>query len=116
MKTKHLVHIMVFRVVTCGSDVRLPFIYLHSFTVKTMAYIKYLDELVLVWIERWAAGTPSALRLNSVPGEPSVGYEKVFAITSPLTLGHLTLQIAIPLIIMCKAPLRDQQNFMQHQR
>ena len=45
------------------------------------------------------------LRHIKQTGELSLDFEKISASTSPLTSGHLTSQIAIPLIIMCGAQL-----------
>ena len=52
MKTKHLVHVMVFGVVTSNGDVLPPFISPHSLRLN----IKCLEEVELSWIERVAAG------------------------------------------------------------
>ena len=55
MKTKHPVHIMVFGVVSCDGDVMPPFIFLHGLNLNIEAYIKCLQKIVLLWIERVAA-------------------------------------------------------------
>ena len=55
-KTKHPVHIIVFAVVTSNGDIMPPFVFLHGFKLNTEAYIKSMEEIVLFWIERVAAG------------------------------------------------------------
>ena len=46
MKTKHLVYIMAFGVVTSNYDVMPPVIFPYSFRLNTEAYIKCLVEVV----------------------------------------------------------------------
>ena len=60
-ENKHSVH-MVFVVVTTDDDAMPPFIWLN-----TKAYIKCLEELVLPWIEKAAAGRPYVLLQKSAP-------------------------------------------------
>ena len=55
MKNKHPAHILVFGVVTSDDDLMLPFNFSHGLTINTEAYIKFLEEVVLAWIERVAA-------------------------------------------------------------
>ena len=52
MKTIHPVYIIVFGMVTGNGDIILPFIFLHSLKLNIEAYLKYVEELVLFWIER----------------------------------------------------------------
>ena len=47
MKTKHIVHIKIFGVVTGDIDVIPPFIFLHGLRLKTEADTKYLEKVVL---------------------------------------------------------------------
>ena len=47
---------MVFMMVTRNDNVMPPFIVPHGFTLSTEAYIKCLEEVVLLWIEREPAG------------------------------------------------------------
>ena len=56
--TKHPAHIMLLGVVTNNGDVMLPFISPHGRTPNSQVYIKCLDEVVLTWIEKMAAGRP----------------------------------------------------------
>ena len=49
---------MVFGMVTSNGDIMPPFIFPHSLRLNTEAHIKYLEEIVLAWIERVAAGEP----------------------------------------------------------
>ena len=54
MKSKHLVHIKLFGVVTIDGNVMFLFIFSHGFTLNTEAYIKWLGQVVLSWSERVA--------------------------------------------------------------
>ena len=47
MKTKHPVHITVFRVVNIDGDVKPPFFFPQNLRLNTEAYIKSLLEVVL---------------------------------------------------------------------
>ena len=58
MKTKHLVHIMVFGLAASGGDVLLRFIFLHSLRLNIEAKMKYLEKEVLFWIDNVVAGRP----------------------------------------------------------
>ena len=60
-------------------------------------YIKCLEEVVL------ATGL-----LHSIPAEPNFSCQKIPVTTLPLTSGCLSLQIAIPLIIICEAWLSER--------
>ena len=67
IKTKYPVHIMVFGVVTSNGDVMLSFIFLHGFILKMAAYTKCLEEVMLLWIKKVAAGRPYVGQLDSAP-------------------------------------------------
>ena len=69
MKTKHPV--MVFREVTSDSDVMSPFILLNGLTLNTETYIKCLTEVMLIYVERVAAGRPYACQHESAPNHAS---------------------------------------------
>ena len=56
MKTKHSILIMVFEVLINDGDVIFPFIFPHGCRLNMEAYIKSMEEVVLSWIERVAAG------------------------------------------------------------
>ena len=47
MKIKYPVHIMVFQMVTCDSDIKAPFIFSQGLRLNIEAYIKCLEEAVL---------------------------------------------------------------------
>ena len=49
---------LCFGVVTSDGDVIPPFIFLHVLRLNMEAYIKCLEDLMLFWIERMAAGRP----------------------------------------------------------
>ena len=48
MKTKHSAHTMVFGIVTTHGDVMSPFIFPRDLRLNPQAYIKFLEEVVLV--------------------------------------------------------------------
>ncbi len=50
MKPKHLVHIMMFGVVTTDGDIIPPFIFLQGLELNTEAYVKFLEEVMLPWM------------------------------------------------------------------
>ena len=56
---------MVFELVTSDGDVMTPL--LHKLRFNTEAYIKYLEEEVLLWIERVDAGRPYIWQQGSAP-------------------------------------------------
>ncbi len=58
-KAKHSVHIMVFGGITREGDVRPPFIFPLRLRLNTETYLKCLEEVVLLWIERVVAGRPN---------------------------------------------------------
>ena len=91
---------MVFEIVT-NDDVIPPLIFPYVFRLNMKGFIKCLDEVVPVWIERVAAGSPYIWQQDSASYHTNVGCENISATTSLLTSGCLTIQIAIPLIIMC---------------
>ena len=53
---------MVFVMVTSDRDVMILFIFPCNFRLNTDVYIKYLEELVLTWIERVATWTSYVLQ------------------------------------------------------
>ena len=65
MKTKHLIDIMMFGVVTSSGYIMPPFIFLHDLRLNMNTYIKCLEELVLPWIEKVAAGRPYVCQQDS---------------------------------------------------
>ena len=67
MKTKPLVRITVFGVVTSDSDVMPLFIFLHDLRLNTVAYIMCLEEVALFWIERVAVERPYTWQQDFVP-------------------------------------------------
>ena len=56
MKTKHLVHVMVFGVVSSDGNIMNPFIFPHGLILNANTDIKCLEEVVLYWIEREVDG------------------------------------------------------------
>ena len=56
MKSKHQISILLFGLVTSVGDVMPWFIFAHNFRLNTETDIKWLEEEVLVWIERVAVG------------------------------------------------------------
>ena len=83
IKIKYLVHIIVFGMVISNSDVMSSVIFLYRLNVEV--YIKSSNK---------------TLYHDTPVREHSFGCEKILVITSPLTSGHLTPQIVIPLIII----------------
>ena len=69
-----------------------PFIFLHGLTLNMEAYINWLEEVVLPWIEKMATGRPY------IPCHTS--NEKISVTTSLQTSGCLIPQFAIPMIII----------------
>ena len=49
---------MVFGVVTSNGDIMPPFIFLHGFKLNMEIYIKFLEEVVLLWIKWVVAARP----------------------------------------------------------
>ena len=95
MNTKHLVHIIVFRVVT---------LYFHSSSHSTLRPVP--EEEFWPGLRRWLLEDPMSgkrtLHYATQAGEASLGYEKIYLTTSSLISNHPTPQIAFPLIIMCE--------------
>ena len=54
MKTNVPFYVKLFKGVTINREIMISFIYLHGFSLYLEAYIKYLKELALTWIERMA--------------------------------------------------------------
>ena len=109
MKTKYSVHIMVFGVVTSDSDVMLTFIFPHGLRHNTKAYIKCLEEVQLPWIDSVATGRSYIWQQDST--SCYIGRRTQCRLWENLcnhitfSIGHQTLQIAIPLIIVCRVQL-----------
>ena len=47
---------MIFEVITSDGNIMLLFIFLRGLTLNIEIYIKYLEEVVLLWFKRVAAG------------------------------------------------------------
>ena len=112
LKTKYSLHLVVFGVVISNGDVLPPFIFPHDLRLNTEVYTKWPKEVVLLWIKWMAVENPTSgnrtLHHATQAGKLNVGCKKISANTSPLTSGHLTPQIAIPLTIMCGAWLKKR--------
>ena len=67
LKNKQAVCIMVFGVVSCDYDIMLPFIFPHGLRLNAEAYIKCLEEVVLIWITKVAAGRSYFLQPDNEP-------------------------------------------------
>ena len=87
-------------------DVIPLFIVSHGLRLDSKAYIMCLEESVLLWVKRVAAGNRT-LQHAMQTRRFSVGWEKISATTSSLTSGCLTPQIAISLI-MCGVWLSEK--------
>ena len=87
MKTKHSVHIMMFRVFTSNDDVIPSSIVPHGFTLNTESYFKCLYKVVLSCTERVASRRPYVCQHDTATcctsREPSVDRKKISAFTSP---------------------------------
>ena len=97
------VYIRVFGLVTSNGDIP-PFIFSYGLRLKLEAYIKCLEEvMLLLTIRGWLLKDPTTgirtLHHVTQVVEPSFVCEKISVITSPVTFGNITSQIAIPLII-----------------
>ena len=94
--------LVMFRVVTCDGDVMSPCIFPHDLRLNMETKIKCLEEVVLSWVERVAAGRHyvwhRTLHHATHAEEYSVGWQKFSVTTSSLTPGHSTLQIATSLM------------------
>ena len=91
------VQILVFEVITTDGNLTPPFIFTYGLRLNTEAYIKFLKEEVLSWIERVATGSPCLsieLHRATQAEESCLGSLQIFATTSLLTAGLLTPQIA----------------------
>ena len=91
---------------TCNSDIP-TFIFPQGLRINMETYIKCLEEVVLPWIKRMTAGRLYICTVSHKQVKP-IRCQKVLVTTSPLTSDCLTLQIAISLIIMCKAQLNEK--------
>ena len=98
-KTKCPVHIMMFGLVTSDNDIMSPFIFPNGLRLNMEAYIKYLEEVMLPGSRGWLLEDPMpGNRTHATQaGETSHGCQKISFITSGLTSGFLTPQIANPL-------------------
>ena len=114
MKTKHLVHIMMFGVVTSDGDVMPLFLLTRPWTV---AYIMFGGGSAALDHEVGYRSSNKTLCYVIQAGEPSVGCQKISVTTSILTSICITSQIAITLVIMCKVQSNERlKNSEQHQR
>ena len=104
MKTKHSIYIMVFQMVTSDSDAMPPFIFPYSLTLITEVYLNCLEEVMLRWIEKVAAGL-CATQAGKV-------FEKVSVSTPLPTSGRLTTEIATPLIILWDVQLSKTNRIL----
>ena len=71
MKTKHLVKIMEFGVITHDGEIMTPFIFPHG--LNTEAHIKCREEVVMLWIKRVADGRPYVWQQDSAPCHTQAG-------------------------------------------
>ena len=78
-----IVYIMV---VSFDGGPMSSFIFLHELTLSRKPYIKYREEVALLWIKRASAGRPYV----ALAGEVRIGYEKISATASLPTTGRLT--------------------------
>ena len=116
MKTKHSVHTMVSAMI---SGIMTPFIIPHHITLHTEAFIKNLEEVVLLRIRWVITGRPYIWQQDLAPCHTSRSQCWLLensVTTSFLTSGHLTPRIPIPLLFEGCIWVRDQQNSLQHQR
>ena len=58
------VHTMVLGVITSDGDVIPPFIFPHGLTPNMETYIKYLEEVLLTWIERGLLEDPMYMHIH----------------------------------------------------
>ena len=90
MKTKHPVLITMFTVITGDGDVTPPFIFLHSFSFNMEVYIKCLEKVLLISIERVAdedsTSDNGTLRQATQAKEPIVGFDIISATILPRQL------------------------------
>ena len=89
MKIKHLGH-MMFGVITIDDDIIPPFIFQHGLILSTKAYINWLEELVLLWIEWLNAERVYVWYYASQAEKLSLGCEKISTTILYLTSGHTT--------------------------
>lgn len=66
-----------------------PFLFPQSLRLNTEDYIKYLEEVVLTWVQMWLLEDPvfgnRTLQYAIQAGEPNHVYQKILQTTSPLT-------------------------------
>ena len=107
VKTKHPVHVTEFVEVTSDDNILHPFIFPHSFRLNSQADIKYLEDVVLIWIKRVAPGRPYIWQQDSAPYHTSRRTQSWLSenfcdqITS--SAGRLITQISILLIFTFEA-------------
>ena len=89
MKTQHPVYIIVFKMITSDGDVEPPSVSLPGHKLKTEAYFKCLEEVVLHWIRKVTARRCFC-----------VGREIISANTPIQKSSRLAPLIEIPMIIM----------------
>ena len=106
MKIKYPVHIMIFVMFTCNSDIMPLFTFPYGLTLYTEAYIKCLSWIEKVPAEDSTFGNRTLCHV--IPVELSLGWEKISTTTSLLTSSQLNPQITIPLIIKRGVQLRKR--------
>ena len=108
---------LVDQVVTSNTDLMPLFVFPRGLRFNTEDYIKCLEVVVLVWIEKVATRSPYFWQ----QGYPSSNSSRRLYWLSENFCNHITAdinpQIAISLIIICKNHwARDSQNSAKHQR
>ena len=71
MKTKHPIHIRVFKLITSNGDAMPPLIFPYGLTQNTEGYIKSVKEVMLSWIEWVTAGRSYVLKEDTAPSHSS---------------------------------------------
>ena len=99
MKSKHPIHIVMFVVISYDGDVIPLFVLSHGPRLNTAAYTKCLKEVVLISIEKVAAGRPYTYA-TAHKQKKLVLAVKNFCVHITLTSDRRTPKIAVPLIIM----------------
>ena len=82
MNIKDPVLIKVFGMATSDGDILCPFNFPNGFRFNTVAYIKCLEEVVLLWNERVTAGKTYVWQQDPAPCHTSI---EIFYITWALS-------------------------------
>ena len=114
INAKHPVHIIVFKVVTCDSDITPKIILPHGLTIKTEAYIKWCPR-TRNWLLKDLTSSNRILPPDTQRRELSLEFQKSSETTLTLTSGRLALEITVPLIIAveletCKTPCNIKER------